>query len=153
MNDTHSINEQFLRNMQSGADKIAASDKGKIGETVKPEVTACNYTSKTASLRYAFHPWMLNCNNVMHGGSVALLMDTSMGLLSSACQDDFQPTPTVSMQITYLNPIPLSDHIMVDVKINAIKSKLVYACATMYEEHRPDIPLASAVGEYYRTRR
>ena len=143
-------NEQFMKRLQASITKVVSADKGKIGETIEPESVFCDYAGKTATFRYQFHPWMLNCNDVMHGGSVALLMDSSMGWLSSSYPDKLQITPTVSIQITYLNPITLSEHIMVEARVNAIKSRLVYASATLYEEHQPDRPLAVALGEYYR---
>ncbi len=150
MYETNMDNEKLLKRLQTSVANILAADQRKIGETIPPEIISCDYASKTAVFRYKFHPWMLNCNNVMHGGCVALLMDSSMGWLSSAYPEEIQITPSVSIQITYLNPIPLSEHIMVNVKLNAVKSRLIYASASMYEESRPDALLATAVGEYYR---
>lgn len=150
MSEINSADNRLLQRIQTSAANILAADKGKIGETIPPEILSCNYQEKTAVFRYKFHPWMLNCNNVMHGGCVALLMDSSMGWLSSAYPEQIQTTPSVSIQITYLNPIPLSDYIVVKVTLNAIKSRLIYANAAMYEESRPDVLLATAVGEYYR---
>ena len=149
-NHTPSENELFLQKIQQTIAALAAADKGKLGESASPEVLRCDYAQKTATFRFPFHPWMLNCNNVMHGGCVALIMDNSMGLLSCSSLDKDQTTPTVSMQLTFLNPILLSSHILVDARVNAVKSKIVYAAATMYAEEQPDIPLATAVGEYYR---
>ena len=150
MNHINSDNEQFLNRLRSSMERAKQSDKEKIGEALCPEEISADFSARTAVFRYRFYPWMLNCNDVMHGGSVALLMDTSMGLISSAYPEKIQITPTVSIQITYLNPICLRNHIMVEAKVNAVKSRLIYAEAVLYAEEEPDKPLAKAMGEYYR---
>lgn len=62
--------------------------------------------------RYMENPW-----GVTHGGYLAMAMDWAMGIASRTILDQ-NNTPTVSMQIDYLKPVPLDSRLYIRVRVD-----------------------------------
>ena len=65
----------------------------------------CDGPTGSLTLRYDTKPWMANIWGVVHGGVVATLVDTCMGITCGIQCDAI--TPTVSMTVNYARPVPL----------------------------------------------
>ena len=147
-----SADERFRQRLDHFRNYISREDRGRIGGSAIPEVVSCNHDTRELVLRFRFEDWMLNCNGVMHGGIISLFMDSSMGWMSSSWAEEAPPapTPSISMNITFLEPVFPCDSVLVKVHLTAMKSRIAYVSASLYKEEDPEKVLAMATGEYYR---
>jgi len=112
-----------------------------------PELISCDEKTHTIELAYETHPWMTNPMGVVHGGVTGILVDNAMGI--STCALRGVPTPTITMNINYLAPVPLNRTIIVRAQVVRIGETMAYTKADIYLPGRPHQPMVTATGVYY----
>ena len=102
----------------------------------------------TGSILFAYDtkPWMANVLGTVHGGIIATLLDSCMGITCALHVD--VPTPTVTMTANYLNPLPLSGTAHVRTRLNHLGRTTAQAMAEVFSPDRPDDTLVTATGVY-----
>lgn len=95
-------------------------------------------------------PWMSNPMGVMHGGIVSSALDSTMGALSFCQVGEGSRTPTVTMSVTFLRPVPLDKKIYLRAKCSSSGRTLNNLTAELWAEGAPDRLLATACGTYFR---
>ena len=65
------------------------------------------------------------------------------------CIRDRQMTPTVTMQLSLLRPIPLDRRLYIEAKLLGTDGTKLDVSATAWSEGMKDQPACSAVGIYY----
>lgn len=106
----------------------------------------CDGPSGSLVLGYDTKPWMANLWGVVHGGVVAALVDSCMGITCGVQCGLI--TPTVSMTVNYARPVPLNAPIVVrtrTVRCGATSGQLT---AEVYPAGQPDKLLVTASGAY-----
>lgn len=121
-----------------------------INEYLTPEILEVDDDTLTAVFRYRFHEWMKNVDGVMHGGFISCLLDSALGIFASIYQPRSETTPTISMNISFLNPVMPEDYVCIRVHVEDVKSRIVFVSGTMFQESAPPRALATASGQYYR---
>lgn len=92
-------------------------------------------------------PDMANPMGIVHGGVTASLVDTCMGITSTA-QSGGIPTPTVTMTVNYARPVPLDAEIRVRVQTVRVGYTSAQMSAEVFLADRPDEILVTASGIY-----
>ncbi len=106
----------------------------------------CDGPSGSLVLGYDTKPWMANIWGVVHGGVVAALVDSCMGITCGVQCGLI--APTVSMTVNYARPVPLNASIVVrtrTVRCGATSGQLT---AEVYPAGQPDKLLVTASGAY-----
>lgn len=106
----------------------------------------CDGPSGSLVLGYGTKPWMANIWGVVHGGVVAALVDSCMGITCGVQCGLI--APTVSMTVNYARPVPLNASIVVrtrTVRCGATSGQLT---AEVYPAGQPDKLLVTASGAY-----
>jgi len=112
-----------------------------------PRLVDCNGSTLTVELEYDTKSWMSNPMGVVHGGILASMLDTSMGL---TCHGIVQiHTPTISMNIHYARPVPLNQTVRVRTTAFMAGSTTIQLQAQLYLPAEPERILVSASGIYY----
>lgn len=106
----------------------------------------CDGPTGSVVLRYETRPEMANVWGVVHGGIIATLVDTCMGL--TCCAQCGVITPTVSMTINYARPVPLNASVEVRVRTIRCGATSGQMSAEVYLAGRQDEPLVTASGAY-----
>ena len=106
----------------------------------------CDGPTGSLTLRYATKPWMANIWGVVHGGVVATLVDTCMGITCGIQCDAI--TPTVSMTVNYARPVPLDATIVVRTRTVRCGATSGQLSAEVYAEGHPEKLLVTASGAY-----
>ena len=106
----------------------------------------CDGPSGSLVLRYQTKPWMANIWGVVHGGVVANLVDTCMGITCSVKCGFI--TPTVSMTVNYARPVPLDAEVMVRTRTVRCGATSGQMTAEVFLSGRPDELLVTASGAY-----
>jgi uncharacterized protein (TIGR00369 family) len=121
---------------------------GTIQSKMHVSFVSCDFESRTITVSYETMPWMSNPIGVMHGGIIGAVLDSAMGALVFALSGRKFP-PTVSLQISYLRPIPLGSRIMARARADFIGRTNSSAAAELWMENQPDKLMATASGIFY----
>ena len=106
----------------------------------------CDGPTGSLTLRYTTKPWMANIWGVVHGGVVATLVDTCMGITCGIQCDVI--TPTVSMTVNYARPVPLDTPIEVRTRTVRCGATSGQLSAEVYPAGKPQELLVTASGAY-----
>lgn len=107
----------------------------------------CDGPAGSLTLSYKTTQAMANIWGVVHGGVVATLVDTCMGLTCASQSGVI--TPTISMTINYARPVPLNAEIVVRTHTVRIGSTSGQMSAEVFLPERPDEILVTATGVYH----
>ena len=113
---------------------------------------SCDYEKKTALIAMDTKDWMTNPSRIVHGGITASILDFTMGLLARYCTTGYM-TPTVSMNVEYLRPMPLGKTVYVEAAITMAGFSVCHVTARCWAEDAPEKLIATSSGAYYVTRR
>ncbi len=106
----------------------------------------CDAPSGSLVLGYETKPWMANIWGVVHGGVVASLVDSCMGITCGLmCR---LITPTISMTVNYARPVPLNASIVVCTRTVRCGATSGQMRAEVYLAGQPDKLLVTASGAY-----
>ncbi len=90
---------------------------------------------------------MSNPLGIVHGGITAALLDTCMGVTCSA-QCGRAATPTVTLTVNYVRPVPLDAQLRVRTRTVRIGRSTGQLSAEVSPAGRPDEVFATATGVY-----
>ncbi len=80
-----------------------------------PRLVSCDYSKRFVEAVFHTNATMRNSNNVLHGGVTATMLDSIGGVVSRCFTPVTAISPTISMQVSYIEAIPLD----VDVHVRA----------------------------------
>ncbi len=87
----------------------------RIHDQMKKSFVSCSEKDGTVTLSYEVEEWELNPMDTMHGGMIAAAIDTTCGITVRYTSGKLK-TPTVSMTVNYLSPVPLGEHLLVTAR-------------------------------------
>ncbi len=114
-----------------------------------PRLIAVNHEGKSCTLSYHIADWMSNPISIAHGGVLCAIADLSMGTLSKYYAKAATFTPTISIHLNYLRPVPLDGEIIVVSSIDFSGRRLNQLHCTIYHAARPDKPCVTATAAYF----
>jgi len=127
---------------------VIARRPGAMNDLLHPEYVTCSLAEGTLTLAYRGADWMSNPVGVMHGGVIASVLDVTMGVQAYLLGGQVMP-PTMTMQVSYLRPVPLTGRTLVRVRCDSAGRTKVALTAELWNEDRPEKRLATASGLYY----
>ncbi len=136
--------EKVEKLLADGAEARAATIAGMI----KPMLLECSCDDMSTLIGFPGQAWETNPNGVIHGGIIATMMDTAIGITTIALTDTL--TPTINLQISYLHPCPADGTIAVRSHITMLGGSVIHARAEMYDTREPNTLVATAEGAYRR---
>ena len=131
--------------------QVKTQSDGTFNGMLAASLHACDYAGRTLVLRVETKSWMENPNNVVHGGVSAALLDMTMGTLCRYFSGGGM-TPTVSMSVNYLHPVPVDRAILIGAELPMAGFTLCHAAARLWAEGQEDTPLCTATGVYFTDR-
>ena len=109
----------------------------------------CDGPTGSLTLSYRTKPWMANGLGVVHGGVIANLVDTCMGVTCTAQSGVI--TPTITLTINYARPVPLEAEVLVRVRTIRCGATSGQMYAEVFLPDRPEDRLVTASGAYSTT--
>lgn len=140
------------RAFQGYFEDVAKQCDGTFNAMLGMNFVDCNYAKRQVTLRMQTKPWMANPSDILHGGVTASVLDLTMGLLARYCTGGHM-TPTISMEVSYLTPIPLNDIMVVQAQITHPGFTICHATGSAWVEGKQSTPAATAAGTYYVSKR
>ncbi len=121
---------------------------GTIAEKVPMYVHEVSYEKMSLTTVLTPTPWMADRTGGMSNGAFSVAIDETMGILCLYVVNGM--TPTVTMQLSMLRPIPLDKKLYIKATLAGTDGTKLDVTATAWSEGMEDRPACSAVGIYYR---
>ncbi len=117
-----------------------------IAGMIKPTLLEVDEENMCATLGFPCMEWEQNPNGVIHGGIMATMIDTAIGLTTIAATETL--TPTINLQISYLRPCPADGTVAVRAHITMLGGSIIHTRAEAFDTREPDKLVATAEGAY-----
>lgn len=117
-----------------------------IAGMIKPTLLEVGDDGMSATLGFPCMEWEQNPNGVIHGGIIATMIDTAIGLTTIAVTQTL--TPTISLQISYLRPCPSDGTVAVRAHITMLGGSIIHTRAEVFDTRTPDTLVATAEGTF-----
>ena len=109
-----------------------------------PRLVACDFTERTVEAVFAAQSWMRNGLGIVHGGVMATMLDSIGGVAARCYTPQDAVSPTVSLNVSYLNPVPLDVRVHVRAHISFAGQRLLHIQTEAFDE--ADASLVYATG-------
>lgn len=139
--------DEFSKRLERNVDPDRWSSMPKICAELTPK--PISFDEKRLETLFSFETtnWMGNPIKWLHGGIISTIFDNAMGSLATVISEG-NFTPTVTLQVNYLRPVPLEGNVYVLARVTKPGRSLIYTCAELYAEIDSDTPLATATAVY-----
>lgn len=105
---------------------------GDYGAAIMPELISCDPIRQEALYRYSADALLSNAAGSIHGGAVAIWMDICQGNLI-AWENGGYPDPTVSLQLSYMQPVLPGKPAFIRSKIDRFGGRLCFASSLLWQ--------------------
>lgn len=121
---------------------------GTINAGLAPRFVKCDGERDAYTIAYETAGWMRNPNGVTHGGIIAAMLDNAMGVITHV-RTPGEPTATVSLEVSYVRPVPVGRELRVDVEVSRVGGTIAHITSRMYCADEPGVTLATGAGVYH----
>ena len=141
--------EQMKQRIIEFSESHHQNTEARFYDHIHPRFVSCDPAEKTLVFAYDFDKWGSNLREIVHGGVLAGAMDQCMGILGFwATPGDVIPV-TVSMQTSYLRPVPVNATMYVQAQVTSAGRTLQNVVAKAWVEGgSPDKPALTATAVY-----
>ena len=127
---------------------LRAQMPGGMGDQMGLHIIDCDPESNSAVFESAVPPtWMRNPLGWLHGGMIASLLDSSMGI-HCAVYSGGAATPTINLNINYLRPTPADRPLYIRSRIVRHGRSMVFAEGSLWADDENN-PCATATGVFH----
>ena len=142
--------EEFIERIHSSLEFASGpQQEGTINAGLGMQLVDCDLSRRELTIAMEIKPWMYNpAATTIHGGVSAALADHAMGTLIY-CVNDCDFTPTVSLSLTYLQPVRLDCRLLIRCTLQSDGGRLATATAVAWSEGYEDDPCFVTTATYY----
>jgi acyl-coenzyme A thioesterase PaaI-like protein len=97
--------------------------RDRINGMMKSRIESHSFENQTVTFRFPLMPWQANRAGFLQGGLVAVAFDITVSALARFYTDS-QYIPTLSLDISYLKPIPLEEDLLVTAKVVSLGKRV-----------------------------
>lgn len=116
------------KEIRTAVNEVFDKQAGRINALMKPKFIRCNEEDMTVTVEFPVLEWELNRVGVMHGGIISSTFDFTFGVLSRYFSE-LNFSPTISLETTYLKPVPAEGILIITAKIIAIGRSITHLSA------------------------
>lgn len=127
-------------------DGMSMKSDQKISGMLHTFLIDCNEEEMCITLGFPAQQWETNPNGVIHGGIMATMIDTAIGISTIAVTEKF--TPTMNLHISYLRPCPADGTVAVRAYITMLGGSVIQTRAEAYDTRDPRSLVTTAEGTY-----
>ena len=119
---------------------------GGFDENMKCRLVACNYEEQTVTYAFETQKWQINEKGGIHGGAIAGMFDTALGVVANFTAGENEAT-TTDMNIVFLRGVEYG--MKPEMKVYIVKAgrSLIRQRAELYDAETGKL-LASASGSW-----
>ena len=139
--------QRMEASLRATTEMVAAQCPVTVNEWMLPHLESCDYAARSCVYSFSMRKEYANPGGVaLHGGLTGVLFDTAMGHLAHFYCNHM--TPTISLQISYLRPVPVDRPILIRCHMDKPGSMMHYLHAEAFTADAPEKLLATATGVY-----
>ena len=143
----HSLTRQAMEAaLRALEQQVQEEQAGTINSWLCPHFESCDPEGRIYTCSFALRKEYANPGGTLHGGLVGVIFDTAMGHLSALYAGGM--TPTVTMNISYLRPVPVDGPVLVRSRLDKPGQTINYISAEAFTASAPEKILAPASGAY-----
>lgn len=121
---------------------------GTVAERVPLYLHELDYEKRSITTVLTPTPWMADRTGDMSNGAFAVALDETMGFVCLYAARRAM-TPTVTMQLSLLRPIPIDKKLYIKAKLVGTDGTKLDLTATAWSEGMEEEPACTAVGIYF----
>ena len=114
---------------------------------IEPDIVSLDMEKGSMIITFTSKEYMRNPANFLHGGIIAAMADSAMGILAIIMHEGTYGT-TADMNISYLRPVPICTKIFVRSKCWKSGRTLTFMTCEGYLEESPEKILFTASSRY-----
>lgn len=137
--------KEILDKLKMIAEEVQDSEPGRMNSLLSPEPISCDPITETSKIRYVAQNWERNHRGELHGGAVAAMFDTSMGMSLLAFTDHYS-VATADLSVSYIRPF-LGESFIFEVNVIRAGRSMARLRAVAKDEATDKI-LASATSNF-----
>ncbi len=122
---------QWEENIIRAADDYLCRNDGCFDSHMKACLEGFNYEDQTVSFRFETQGWQRNERGHIHGGAIAGMFDTALGVVANFAAGKNEAT-TADMNVTYLRPVEFGQNTIVKVYIVKMGKTMIRLRAEMF---------------------
>ena len=143
----HSLTRQAMEAaLRALEQQVQEEQAGTINSWLCPHFESCDPEGRIYTCSFALRKEYANPGGTLHGGLVGVIFDTAMGHLSALYAGGM--TPTVTMNISYLRPVPVDGPVLVRSRLDKPGQTITSISAEAFPASAPEKILATASGAY-----
>lgn len=146
MPDTTRTQQEMEQALRAQAEMVTHDLAGTINAWMPPHFVECDLKNGSYTCFFELRPEYANPGGALHGGLTSLVFDTAMGHLAHFYSGHM--TPTISMSISYLRPIPVDRPVYVRAHMDKPGRLAHYMSAAAYSAGAEGQLLATATAVY-----
>ncbi len=140
--------EGMERYCQYYMEELPKACGGTMNDMLNFRIVDCEYEERTITIALRIDHWMANPNGNIHGGMIATVADTTMGLVSRYFSGG-RMTPTIQMNVTYLTPGKVGNTLYCRAHVDKSGFTIASVVCGLWVDQREDTPVATATATYY----
>ena len=122
------------------------SDPTRFVAMLAPQIVTASYAEREVHIKYSIAQWMLNSMDILHGGILSSMLDTSMGVFTRAFTAS--SAVTLNLQLSYSASImPDSQWVHTVCKMTSMTNRFTHVSATAWAEEGK--VAATSTGVFY----
>lgn len=138
----NTIEQEIKKQMEM----ISPNSPDHLYDKMKMEFYSYNEDKKSLTLRFPIQKWELNHMSTMHGGVIAIAIDTTCGAVLRNASGN-KGTPTVNLNINYLSPGLPGDALLVTATADRVGRRICNVHAVCKSEKTEKI-IATATANF-----
>lgn len=112
--------------------EVIETEEGRMNAMLSPDPLSCDIDSMTAYIRYEAYEWEKNHRGEVHGGIVAAMFDTAMGM-SVIAFSDHQSVATSDLDVSFIRPF-LGESFIFEINIIQLGRRIARVRALARDE-------------------
>lgn len=138
-------NQTVAATFQTVCDHLTHADPNDFDSQIPPAFVSCDAEETTITCSFETKKAFGNPHGMMHGGLIAAMIDCAQGsTIAAFCGTDAHIV-TVSLQISYIQPVLVEKPLFVQVQIQQIGGRIAYCSSTAWQETGTTVATTSGV--------
>lgn len=137
--------KEIMDKLKNIAKEVQDVEPGRMNALLSPEPINCDPDTRIARIRYEAKEWERNHRGELHGGAVAAMFDTSMGMSVLAFSDHYS-VATADLDVSFIRPF-MGESFIFEVNVIRIGRTMARVRALATDEKTGKL-LASATSNF-----
>ena len=138
--------EQWEKYVKEKVDGYTNRGDGVFDDVMGAYYAGCDFEEQSVSIELPTHKWQINERGGIHGGAIAGMFDTALGIVANLTAGDNEAA-TADMNISFIRPVEFGQHTVIKTYIVKKGRSLIRLRGEMHCKETGKL-VATAVGTW-----